>query len=174
MMRRDIVWFMFCAALVAGNVLWANQLIHESSQNELRKLSSIAKNSQQSVAPRCNTNINVDLLAAEVSRTVAATLADSKGAVVPDGDEDENDQVAQLAEHEREAPSDEAVEAYDASHKLIEAGMSRGVWTRDDVMALRPQISMLDDDLRGELLIRLMDAVNDGKMKIDGVFGPPY
>ncbi len=176
MTRRDMIWFSLCVALVAGNLFWVSEIIRQGVRAELRSLSTAARNSGRSgeSGTPCGTNLDSALLSAQVRQAVGAALADSDHhlgepqALISDEEHPDEPEL------ERPAPSDAAIIAYDRSHEIIEASLTRGTWTREDSLQIRQYTHKLDDDLRGELMLRLMDANNEGKLEIDSPFGTPF
>ena len=74
---------------------------------------------------------------------------------------------------EPEPPSPDALDAELRAHGLIDAALARRTWTKEDAFAMRSLLGQVTAAQREDLLVKLIPAMNDGRVK-NLVPGAPF
>ena len=69
------------------------------------------------------------------------------------------------SEAEKATPRPEAVRAFEEGTKLIDQGLARGAWTRENVFQMKRWINDMESKDREEIIRRLIASVNEGKLR---------
>jgi hypothetical protein len=165
-MRIDVISWILSVAVVGGGA-WSVQHSNAAVARELRRLGDLASQPAPDPAARCVVTMDSAVIKSELQRALSSFLltpVPSAGApVAPDATRSD-----ELSKEDEPAPSPDVVAAFDEAGTLIDASLGRGTWTSEDAMLFRKLLVRLDPDGRRAMSLRVVKAMNEGKLKRTG------
>jgi hypothetical protein len=170
-LQKTVVALLVLLALVVANFV---QLFRVSRSNaaverSIRQLT--ARIEEREVAAQEYPKLRERLLDAAAA---GASRADARaecppGCLALNGPADPRDsrdaKTPRASEAEKAPPRPEAVKAFEEGTRLIDQGLARGAWTRENVYQMKRWMSDMDNKDREEIIRRLIGSVNAGKLR---------
>lgn len=165
-MRRDVISLVLSIAVVGGGALWV-QRSNAAVERELQRLVVLASQPARDPAARCVMAVDTELVRGELRRALSSvSLAPDSSACAPVSSD--TARAAEPSPADAPAPSPDAVAAFDEAGTVLETSLSRGAWTSDDALKFRLLLARLDPEERRTLSLRLVKAMNGGKLRPTG------
>ena len=165
-MQNVAISWILGVAVVGGGAWWV-QHSNAAVVRELERLSALASQPARDPAARCVMTMDRGVLKRELERALSSmsiSPAASAGTPAAPGPAPSGE----LSSEGEPAPSPDVVAAFDEAGTLIDTSLARGTWTSEDAMHFRKLLVRLDPDGRQTMSLRLVKAMNDGKLKRTG------
>jgi len=166
-MRNDVISWMLGVAVVGGGAWWV-QHSNAAVERELKRLSALASQpARDPAAALCVITMDSAVVKRELERALSGmslSPASSAGTQIAPGAAPSGE----LSPEGEPAPSPDVVAAFDEAGTLIDTSLGRGTWTSDDAKHFRQLLVRLDPDGRQAMSLRLVKAMNEGKLKRTG------
>lgn len=165
-MRQDLISLILSMAVAGGGAWWV-QRSNAAVAGELQRLSALASQPARDPAGRCVMTMDTAVLKSELQRALSSvSLAPAPSAGTPAAAD--ATRGAELSPEAEPGPSPDAVAAFDEAGALLDTSLGRGTWTSDDATRFRQILVRLDPDGRRTMALRLVKAMNEGKLHATG------
>lgn len=165
-MKNVVISWILGVLVVGGGAFWV-QHSNAIVARELERLSALASQPARDPAARCVMTMDSALLKRELERALSSmsiSPAASAGTPAAPGAAPSGE----LSPEREPAPSPDVVAAFDEAGTLIDTSLGRGTWTSEDAINFRKLLVRLDPDGRQTMSLRLVKAMNEGKLKQTG------
>lgn len=165
-MKNIVISWMVGVAVVGAGAWWV-QHSNAAVVRELERLGALVSQPARDPAARCVMTMDSDVVKRELQRALSSlslSPAASAGTPAAPGAA----RSGEPSEEEEPTPSPDVVAAFDEAGTLIDTSLGRGTWTSEDAMHFRKLLVRLDPDGRQTMSLRLVKAMNEGKLKRTG------
>jgi hypothetical protein len=166
-MRTSILWFSLLIVVIGSSAWWVSHS-NTALERQIQQLAAAVGQQKDTGRPSgvCAASVDGDILRSEARRAFESLC---KGALDSKPEERAVLEAKQDLNSEDTAPtpSPAAIKAFDDSTKLIEHGLARRTWGEDELSQLRILLPNLDGQSRDDIMHRLVQAANEGKLAVD-------
>jgi hypothetical protein len=162
-MRQHLISLILSMAVVGGGAWWVERS-NAAVASELKRLSALASQPARDPAARCVMTMDTGVLKSELQRALSSvSLAPAASAGTPAAAD--ATRAGELSPEAEAGPSPDAVAAFDEAGAMLDTSLGRGTWTSADAMHFRQVLVRLDPDGRRTMALRLVKAMNEGKLR---------
>jgi hypothetical protein len=169
---REFTWLALPILAVAGSAVWqarVNARLERGLEQLLTRLEH--PRGPVSAPEQCVTSLDPTQLRQEVSRALSGICPSSMAQIPlmpPPTVSSSATSSAEDKSRTKAGKNDEAIKAFDEANSLIDGAIARHTWSPEDVKALHGIMPALDARDRGDVVRRIVQAVNAQQLSITG------